>query len=1033
MRSTIAIILLMLCMSIHTQALTPITPAASTSSNAPDTKSYAAGYYPSTAPDTKSYAAGYYASNAPDTIAEEVKEMVFYTEVKDHITHKAVTDSIEADLMTADSIYLDTISVRKWSWGDETMTMLVGKIKRPGKYLIRVEAPGYEVKYMPFEVEKFYKRERNIDIKTIYLHKAPKRMEHTLNEVVVKATKLKFYMDGDTLVYNADAFEMAEGSMLDALIRKLPGVELKTGGEITVNGKKVDALLLNGKDFFDQDRELILDNMPSFMVKNIQTYDREKKSLRGTRQAKLAQKELVMNVRLKRDYNEGWLSTIEGGAGTNLHHAGGDSPFRTQTPFLGRVFATRFDNRSRLVLFANANNLSDTRNPGEKGDWSPLTQATGLTTIYKAGGNYKIQKDDAYEYEGSAQGTYTDTDNRSYSNSETFLAGGNTWGRDWSRDRSYTWDFRSNHKLDYQPHWKPFKRSYLSLSPSLQLNKWHNNATSATATFHEDVANQLGKAWLDSIMAPNAGQLLQQYAINRTLTSSKANGNSQDANINASSYLTPAHNDFIMLGLTGRYNYNNRTEDAFDHYQLDYLRAHDPSDLRNRYTPTLSRNHKASLSAFSYFMLDEKNRNSVSLAMDYDYSYDKSNRSLYLLNKIAEWQSPDSHPLGQLPSYDEMLLTQDHDNSKYSTQRSHTYTPQIRYDLSFGTDTTAIHQLNFNLTLPVRHESLRYQQGQQADTLFSRTTAFLQPVLYYFHYKHGSNRWAMAQYSFTTSAPGMTSLLNIHDTSNPLAVTLSNPNLRNTQTHSLSGQFRDKFGHVLLHTNANASFITNALASSRLYDMQTGVTTTRPENVNGNWNLSSTAGIDFPLAKEKIRVGEEVSYSYNHSVDLNGTSISTGITRSIVCSNNLNNKFTLTYQPTSKYEFGLKSDVHHQRSTSTRANFTTINVTDFDYGLTAKFELPWELQFSTDLTMYSRRGYNDATMNTNELVWNARIAKRALHGNLNFILDGFDLLGKLSNVRRSINAQGRTESYYNVMPSYGLLHVVYRLNKMPKK
>ena len=83
--------------------------------------------------------------------------------------------------------------------------------------------------------------------------------------------------------------------------------------------------------------------------------------------------------------------------------------------------------------------------------------------------------------------------------------------------------------------------------------------------------------------------------------------------------------------------------------------------------------------------------------------------------------------------------------------------------------------------------------------------------------------------------------------------------------------------------------------------------------------------------------------------------------------------------------------------------------------------------------MYSRRGYADHAMNTNELVWNARLSMRFLHGNLIFMLDGFDLLGNLSNIRRTINAQGRTETWSNVTPRYALLHVVYRLNKQPKK
>ena len=71
-------------------------------------------------------------------------------------------------------------------------------------------------------------------------------------------------------------------------------------------------------------------------------------------------------------------------------------------------------------------------------------------------------------------------------------------------------------------------------------------------------------------------------------------------------------------------------------------------------------------------------------------------------------------------------------------------------------------------------------------------------------------------------------------------------------------------------------------------------------------------------------------------------------------------------------------------------------------------------------------------MNSDELVWNARLSKRFMHGNLVCILDGFDILGQLSNVRRTVNAQGRVESYYNVTPRYAMLHLICRFNKQPK-
>lgn len=83
--------------------------------------------------------------------------------------------------------------------------------------------------------------------------------------------------------------------------------------------------------------------------------------------------------------------------------------------------------------------------------------------------------------------------------------------------------------------------------------------------------------------------------------------------------------------------------------------------------------------------------------------------------------------------------------------------------------------------------------------------------------------------------------------------------------------------------------------------------------------------------------------------------------------------------------------------------------------------------------MFSRRGYNDPSLNTDDVVWNARLERSILNGNLTFMVDGFDLLKNLSKVTRTVNAQGRTESYSNVIPSYFMAHIVYRLNVQPKK
>ena len=88
---------------------------------------------------------------------------------------------------------------------------------------------------------------------------------------------------------------------------------------------------------------------------------------------------------------------------------------------------------------------------------------------------------------------------------------------------------------------------------------------------------------------------------------------------------------------------------------------------------------------------------------------------------------------------------------------------------------------------------------------------------------------------------------------------------------------------------------------------------------------------------------------------------------------------------------------------------------------------------ATDFSYYTRLGYANSVMNTDNFVWNAQISKSILHGSFTFALVGYDILGDISNLNYSVNMQGVTETWRNVIPRYGMLRVIYKLNKQPKK
>ena len=960
-------------------------------------------------------------------------EVTIYVTVKDHLTHEKVQNLKGELLMAADSSFVDSLDFLIY---DDEVTAQYD-LRKEGKYLLCLHADGYVTAYTPVDASKLRKTERYRELPTVYMRRQPKRNEHELDEVVVKATKLKFYMDGDTLVYDADAFPMTEGSMLGDLMRKLPGVEVD-GGVITVNGKAIDAMLLNGKDFFNKDRELMLENMPSYMVKSFNAYERVPERVRGTKLENTVPKEFVMDVRLKKEYSVGWLANAEAGGGATFFD---NDNGNKEGKFLGRLFGLRFTKQSRLMAFANANNLNDYRKPGDEGDWSKLNQSEGLTTWVKTGMNYRYEQDESLpkslKYEGSIDGTYSDKNNANHTSSATFLDDGNTFGKSFYSKRSYDWEVNTVHELTYRQREVKnlMKNIYLNICPKLYYLTWDNSTASASTTLAEDVASRLGKAWMDSIMTPNAGELLKRYAINRTMSSTKGIGHWLDASGNLFASATPAYNDYIYFDIYVMGRITNRGEDNYEHYMLDYPRDNtQTTDYRNRFNPTKDKTQNLYVRPSIHFLLDQEAHHVISLHYTYGYSHIDNNNPLYLLNKLAGWEHPDSHPLGMLPSEEEVLTAIDRENSSRSVQTFHYQKPSISYNYGYyNRETSTSSRFGIWTEMDITHEKQNYQQGMQIDTLMRRKTALMAGGLSFSQNSYKSKN-IYGYYRFNVSAPSMTSLLNIRNDRDPLNITLGNPNLKNMVNHNVVFDYRNNFGKTLFHSSVNGSLTTNAIAYGFIYDKETGVKTTKPQNVNGNWMANADGGVDFPFDKDdRWRLKESVSYGYNHSVDLIGTNAEKEATRSTVGSHYITDNLSLHYRPNQKMEFGISGSLTYQNSTSNRESFQTLNVFTYHYGANAQLELPWGIQLSTDLTMYSRRGYSESSMNTNELVWNARLAKKLMHGNLTLMFDGFDLLGNLSNVRRTINAQGRTETFYNVIPSYGLFHVIYRLNKQPKK
>lgn len=565
----------------------------------------------------------------------ETMGQVIYGGIFNSVTRQRISN-VKVELMDKHYVTLDSMRNPKNNRiADRPSAWFFDMENRPAQpYILRFKAEGYETQDVPVDSFTFRRRETARFIADVYMEKAIKHK--TLEEVTVKATKIKIYTRGDTVAYNADAFQLAEGSMLDALIRQLPGVELKDDGRILVNGRYVENLLLNGEDFFKGEPSVMLENLPAYAVKDVKVYDKDGE-LSEFLGKKTGDEELVMDVRLKREYSVGWLANAEGAYGT-------------EERYRARLFGLRFTPHTRFSAFANFNNMNENRQPGYNGEWSPAQLTGGLRSNKNFGVNYMVnEKDGKYKLSGSASYLHYDTDVRSQTTGVNFLPDGDTYSKE-AHEQFYcqTW-FNTSHTFQFT-----WDKVFLNLQPSFNWGKWDDRNTYLSGTFNTAPEPYASGNLLDSLASPEAGDLMRRIAINRSKTAQNNKGNKTDAAFNAYSAIkTGIAND--NLNLYANVRYSDYEQRWYEHYRLDYPAGGGQTDYRNKYTnddgPIRNLNLNTGGEYWLWFPCN------LAIVPGYNYHWhDHTKRyELYRLDELAGWEEDGDHPLGMLPSEAELL------------------------------------------------------------------------------------------------------------------------------------------------------------------------------------------------------------------------------------------------------------------------------------------------------------------------------------------------------------------------------------------
>lgn len=939
---------------------------------------------------------------------------VVYGQVQDFVTRNPL-EGVKAQILTTDSTLLFEWVTNRHNGIADTRLPFILLVPEAGSYVLRFSKEGYESKTVDYHVDKLRKRESTMYHKPVLLKRLPR--EVTLNEVTVKATKVKFYVRGDTLVYNADAFQLEEGSMLDALIRQLPGAELKDDGRILVNGRQVESLLLNGEDFFKKDRTIMLENLPTYMVKNVQVYDKQGRTSQLLGKS-IGDEQLVMDVKLKKQYETGWLGNAEAGGGTHDR-------------YLARLFALRYTAHSRLSAFAGMNNLNDRQRPGVGSEWMPSV-TDGLSAMRNAGFDYLINdRRHRFKLEGDATVSHTDSHGEQRTASESNLLQGDTYGRSHLATYGHNLSVASRHDLTFNTEWVK-----LLLQPSFSYNKTRGKRASRALTADSDaVTSQM----LDSLfLSPSAGAALMTHVANRTALDDKNDGHDLTAALSMQASIKLPHTiDKLLVEAHADYA-NNRRHD-YAHKLYDYPKDAASTDLRNEYGKNSLENRSLSAKlAYVWWGLGQN----WSVMPSYEWATDHATQHdrLYRLDHL--WQDETAWPtLGDLPSAgDWMPQTFDPRHSVWARQKENQHVIAVKMHKEEFQNSRWRFDFNFPLSIDRRH--LDYNRPALVDTAITKHSLFFRPSAtvrnIWFREAEDGSVWqsheARLGYEMGMEPPRMSLFVDVRSDNNPLQVYTGNGSLHATTRHQWWADYQWSFPsrQRILSARMEYQFMRNALAMAYTYNRLTGAYTYRPENVNGNYTLSGQLNYSTPLDKAKhLTIDLDTHVSHLHNADLMREQADVAFQKSKVGTTCLTQGLRLNYS-IGHVRIGGKSSVTYTHQSSSRTGFQTTDAADFSYGLTLVADMPWGWQLSTDATMYSRRGYSDHAMNDDNLVWNMRLGKKLLKGKLAIMLDGFDVLGNISNVRRTINAQGHQETWHLSVPRYAMLHAVYRLQVKPK-
>ena len=839
-----------------------------------------------------------------------------------------------------------------------------------------------------------------------------------LAEVSIQAEATPVVVRDDTVVFNADAFHVVEGAMVEDLVKKLPGAELSSDGKLTIGGKEVTKIQMNGREYFANDPQVVLKNLPANMVKDVKAYDKK------SEQAELTgidddDEEFVLDFTVRKSMMDSWVGNIWGGIG---HDINGPDDYR----YDGHMDLNRVDDKGNATIIANLNNTNNTSSDlgdnsggfgggmrggmgggmmmmggGMRGGFGGgmmggMMGFGGITETQNIMANFETEKSKSFLHGGNIQFSHTSTESEGKTSTET------------STNKGY------NINASYRIKWALDTMTTIIFRPNVRMSFFDNESNGQSLSLGNIIADET----LTNDTLTNGRKTLNTQT-------SASESNSTNISYNANLQAVRKLNNFgRSIQLNVRINGSLSPNDMITKSYTEFTVNDSISDI-NRKTDGESKNLTLMTELGYVEPIFEKNY----LQLRYNFQTRSSNSYSYVYEDGNDLRN-DS-------------LSSEVENSYFNHRIEVIW--QGRYD-----------KLNYNLGVSLQpqtsetHNILGVNVGND-----KKQTVFNWAPTMRVQYKFTKQHTIQLRYNGRSSAPNVQYLQEIISITDPLNLQYGNPNLKPTFTNNISLNYnnfmRESGKSIMFNLSYNNTL--NTVGNETTYDPMTGVQSTRKINLNGNWSTNGFLTLSSPIGSKKLSVTATSMANYSENVSMSSaTKLANGMTvgggKITTSTTTLQERLQFNYR-CDVFDFSINGSVRYLKSgndqkasatygaaSGSMANATLSNdreTFDYELGANTTINLPWKMTFATDFNWRIYTGYSDG-YDRDLAIWNAQITKNFTKDNRMAVrVKAFDILQQQKSISRYVSSSSVIDSESNTLGSYVIVQFVYKINSMRKQ